>query len=690
MNYKLFLMFVLVFSTCILLYVERDAIATSELLERILLKIVGFRIDSTLSTDKDSYCPPEVVNVTVKIENKGGRNATGELVVKIINLDDGTVIHSQTWSNVESLVGEPPKYYNSYYTVQNTNKPGLYTVESNFTYQEGVSYSSKEIRIKVGVGDLRVYPREIRETIPSGKSKNVTLTLGLEHACKDTILFLNKSVGDAGDWVSFSENNIFLSSFGTQNITDVIITVNITPAGTYYGTIFANADDGKTQIPIDLIINVTAIDFSLNVSVPSERKKICQGEGVYADLNITKYQPKNATVNISVTYQVRNPSNLILDEDNETLEINDTPLLVKSPILFIPSNAELGYYTFLAILEYNSTFTQGYDIFEVISCITPPQPPIGVGPGAPALILPPVKPNYALSLNLSTDILTVMTGNRTSFIAYVKNIGTDKVGSVKISISGISLGWISIIPISSDITPGSVEEYLVMINVPDNAKTGVYELKVKAVDKVESEIQILTLIIGKNPKEIADLMLIELKIARSSSKEALLVKDCIDLTTVLTFFNDAELAYNKGMEEYEKGDYGKAINWFEYAIPIHKKIISRVDIVIETEIKTSNSSRFIIPPILDAKKQFDMAESYFYQKKYEKICDPIIKIRNFIMIGLIFWPGILIFLIIVIIILVVLYRRKKRRESEKIMERVRERLSETPSEVPKQGVKGYI
>jgi len=686
-NYKLFLIFVLVFSTCILLYTEQDVKAASELVERIILKILGFRIDLTLSTDKDSYCPPDVINVTVKIENKGGRNATGELNVRILD-PDGIVVHSQTWANMEILVDELPEYFNSYYTVQNTDKPGLYTVESNFTYQGGVSYSTKEIRIKIGIGELRVYPREIRDIMRPGESKNFILTLGLQNPCRDTIASLNKSIGDVGDWVSFLGDDVFLSVTEQPNTTIFTITVNNTPMGTYYGTIYVNADDDKTQIPINLIINVTTIDFSLNVSVPPERKRICQGEGVYADLNITKYQPRNNTVNISMNYQILNPSNLLMDEDNETLGINDTPLYVKSPILIVPSNTELGYYTFLAILEYNSTFTQGYDIFEVISCIQPPELPPGVGPGAPAMPLPPVTPKYALLLNLSTDILTVLTGNRTSFIAYVKNMGTDTVKSVKISISGISLGWVNIIPISSDINSESTEEYLVMINVPDNAKTGVYELKIKAVDKVESETQILTLIIGKNPKEIADLMLTELKIARSSSKGALLVKDCIDLTTVQTFFNDAELAYNKGVQEYEKGDYVKAINWFEYAIPIHKKIVSRVDIVIEAEIKASYSSKFVIPPMFNAKKQFDEAESYLYQKKYEKICDPIIEIRNFIMIGLIFWPSILIFLIIVIIILVVFYRRKKRRESEKIIERVRERLAEKPPEAPKVDIKG--
>jgi hypothetical protein len=62
------------------------------------------------------------------------------------------------------------------------------------------------------------------------------------------------------------------------------------------------------------------------------------------------------------------------------------------------------------------------------------------------------------------------------------------------------------------------------------------------------------------------------------------------------------------------------------------------------------------------------------EKDYERICDPIEKIRKFIMIGLVFWPAMMIVIISFVIVVVIVYRTKRRRERARILELVRKRL----------------
>ena len=673
MNYKLLFLLVLVFSL-FFFYLEKDVVAPAELVERIKVKIVIVEVDLTVRTDKelpDGYCPPEQVNITNKLDNVGDLNVTGDLTVKIFD-PDGTEVYTNTWTDIEILVGET-QYYNAYYTVQETDKASAYIVGSNFSYDGKFSYSERNFKVKIGIGTLIASPRRIEETIAPDKYKNKTLALWLVDACEDTTAILSKSTGDVGDWVTFSDDRVFLPATGDLNTSIATITVpSDTPEGTYYGTIFVDADGQR--IPINLIINVSLIDFFVNVTVPPERKEVCPGEGVYAGVNITKYYP-NETVNITIFYQILDSLGIVLDEENETLEINETPLLINTPILIVPASATPNFYTFLVTVKYNLSFVQDSDIFEVISCIPPPPPPTPPGPGPGPTPGPPAPPPVqAITLKLSTDLLTVFLGNRTSFIAYVENIGTGIVKSIKITVEGIPSDWINIFPLTSDINPGSVEEYLIIINVPKDAEIGFYDLEVQAVDGVESEIRTLKLIVGRNPKEIADLLLIELDRIRADANESLAIEECIDITVIKTIHHDAELAREKGLEEYKKENYARAINWFEHAIPVHKKVVYEVDITLEIEIETSNVSRIVIPPMFNAEEQFLLAGSYLDEKNYQEICDPIVKIRNFIMIGLIFWPAIIIFFVILFIFFIIFYRRSRRREREKTLERVRKRL----------------
>lgn len=279
-----------------------------------------------------------------------------------------------------------------------------------------------------------------------------------------------------------------------------------------------------------------------------------------------------------------------------------------------------------------------------------------------------------LQLSLSNEILTVKTTNKTSFIATVNNTGTEILEPVNVSIEGIITDWISVFPQAKNISPGNAEKYLVIIEIPRIADSGIYQLRVKATDSVESNTENLTLVIGRDLKEISDLLLKEIERIKIESGRALLIQKCLDTTIIKTYQDDANLSLNKGMEEYTKKNYESAINWFEYVVPIEKKIVSKTDSTINTELKTVNGSKFLIPPFYKSDEQFQLAENYLTEKNYEKICDSIIKIRKYIIIGFIFWPGMVIFFVILFIIFFVIYKKNREKERESTLMKIKERL----------------
>ena len=92
------------------------------------------------------------------------------------------------------------------------------------------------------------------------------------------------------------------------------------------------------------------------------------------------------------------------------------------------------------------------------------------------------------------------------------------------------------------------------------------------------------------------------------------------------------------------------------------------------EIQTANTSRYIIPTVFKPGNQFDLALQYLEEKNYKEICEPITGIRRLIMMGLIFWPGIIILIIVMVILAFIVYRKKRELTRISTLERVRKRL----------------
>ena len=662
---KFLLILTILFLVIIFFYYIREIVITAlmSLLQTTMsATIAGIpNVSLTLEVDKDIYCPGEIVNLTNTIENIGDRT-TGNLF-NVIRNPSSSIVNTTFWNDIILNMGQK-KVYNSYYTVPSDPTTGTYTAEGNFTYDGKVEYATDNFQIFSGIGTLLYTPPDkIEVTIESGSfNDDNQMEFWLVQSCENTFVIMNKSTGIPGDWVNFTNERVYTTTQPNSTIVNISVPLGVMNK-TYTGYIYFYPEGGS-QHSIDLIVHVTGLVFTMNViAVP---KTVCIGNTVSGIVNAEKNQ--EGPLDVNMTYRIVNITNVIA-ETNRSLHF-DNMTAQDIQTFDIPASLAEGIYTFTAILQYNQTQTQSSDTFQVIKCI----PTTSIPPSPAAAPAPLPIPTYGLSLRLSKNLLTVITGNKTSFIAFVNNTGTDTVESVKILTEGIPINWIETIPAMNDISPGQTKEYLVVITIPSNAEPGVYRLNVTATDSVESNKETLLLFIGRNPKEIADLLLSEIENVRIIANQSLLVEECIDISLIKSMYQDAEIARENGMKEYQSKNYVSAINWFEYAILNYQQVIYRVEIAVQLEISATKKSGFLTPPGTNIEDQLNQAQKYLNEKNYAKICEYLVNTRTLMMYGFIFWPLLIIIPIVLLIIFVIIYRRHREMERDKTLVEIKGRL----------------
>jgi len=618
--------------------------------------------------DRKEYCPGNTVNVTTELSNIGNVDIIGNLSTEIKNVRGVRKVFAGKL-NIELPVSHSENVTDyCFYTIQVGDPGGNWTVLSNFTFDSNSSVNNISFLVKHPDLVVNLTEPKIELTVSPLGHNHSAFKVWIEDFCDDTTVTFDTSSGAPGDWVSFEPEEVLITQ--EEPMKEVLLNVSVpfTLEGDYHGKIFLQSI--YDNVTLDLIVHVKGLAYQLNVTVPKSFKEVCLGDRVSAIVNVTK--TRVGLIDANLTYQIRDANGSVLKEDKENITMNVSFETVASLI----SPDKEGTYYFVAIFQHNQTVLEANDTFKVVKCV----PPERERKPSERLEAAPITPLYAMTLKLSTDVLSVVTGNKTSFLAYVSNIGSATLRNVKISIEGIPSSWISIFPPSSNIISGSTQQFLVVINVPLNAKTGVYTLKVQAVDEAKSNVEEITLIVAKNWKEAALLLLQELERLQREAERALSVKECMDVSTVETYHKDADFAFERGKKEYEEENYVEAISWFEYAIPLEKKVMNGIDVMIEVELTTTNQSSFIIPPFFEEEKYFQLASNYLEEKKYEEICEPIEKIRMFIIAGLTFWPGIFLIIILLIVVYLAYRRKKKLEEREKTLERLRERLLEEKAE----------
>jgi hypothetical protein len=625
--------------------------------------MLASNVYTSVSTDKLSYCKPETVYVTNSIENRGNVGATGNLTTRILN-PDGVEIQNSSWQNILVGGGEIKNFYLNH-TVTDSDTAGMHTIRSNFTYDSKFRYAETQFRIKKGIGTLISSPSRIEKTMMPGDTVIEKVYFWLLYPCYGAYVYLNKTSGLPGDWITFSLNPLYISP-ELWNATEVNITVDLprnVTSGDYSGYIFANANGQQIATPVIIHVQTSGV-FDVSVVVPSSKKEVCQGSDVYATVTITKFLP-SGLVDINMTYQITDYNNTIVDQKNETIAINTT--VQRIPILYVPSSASPGYYTFTAILEYKELLVYASDIFLVKECpVVQPPPPSGEV-RVPAKVEAPI-----LLLNVSTHRLTTVVGNKTGFVASVKNIGGKNISSVELTVEGIPTQWITITPIKTTIAPNATVDYIALITIPKDADEGIYPLKVKATNEVESNEEVIVLIIGKDIKSAADLLLKELEKIRAKAKETLLL-DCLDIGDNIKLFEDAEKIKESGVVEYNNKNYQKSIDLFDYAISLYEKIVNKANVLMK--IKSEEIGAFMFPPYTEEiKHSIKILKMYAEEKNYRDFCVYVYKIQQ-----LSFYSKIVLVLVILAIIasvalLIMTYRKKKEWERVETIEKIKERL----------------
>ncbi|MEM7825630.1 MAG: hypothetical protein QW412_02095 [Candidatus Aenigmatarchaeota archaeon] len=616
--------------------------------------------------DKDSYCEPELVNITTTIENKGNLEVSGNLTTRVLNPNNQEV-RNEKWQ--VSIGGAEKKYFITNYSVKASDPPGIYTIKSNFTYNNEFKHSETSFRIKKGIGSLVVSPLEIEKTVKPGYSFNETIYLWLLYPCYGTNASINKSSGLPGDWFNLSKENVYLPGSGeNQNLT-LSVRIPNDVNGSYVGYVYVKAENQTKTINVTIHVNASAI-IEVKVEVP--KKEVCQGEDVYARVNITKIFPVEE-VEVNLTYRIIAPGNVIVRESKETLSLLNNALRLPS----FKTSGLLNYYTFSAVLEYKEVRVSSSDVFFVFSCAPPSYPP-GAAPGIREAIPEIVK---RLELNVSDKRVVVISGNQSGFIASVKNFGNQKE-TVKIFIEGIPSEWIKIIPEEISLPPNEVYDFLVFIKAPKEIEEKVFYLSVMASNSVKSNEEIVTLIVAKDWKKAADILLEELERIKKMADQINYL-DCISLTEALDAYKKAEHMKNFGLQEYSNQNYERAARIIDYSISLYEKAINLLEAYISFEVEEIGSYKLTFYssfPIFsqEINSNVKFLKECFEKKNYENFCPVYNRTKQLITYSRIFtfliFPLILIILIIVIFLITRKEKRKKERRLEEIFEKVKRRI----------------
>jgi len=649
----------------------------SQSTDKILVEVIPSLVFIETDVYRTVYCIGENIDIINTLYNYNYSSIYGNMSVELFNHEVQTTVYYESLN--DTIGPRQTKIYTFNYTLDQLDPLGWYTATGNFSFNNGQNFTSDNAEFEVwsGIGSLIAAPPRIEKTIMGGNYSSQNISMWLDRACNSTTAILNATPGAPGSWVSFSPGQVFLPSTELNTSTANISVPANTPEGNYTGNVFVYADGQRVIIPLMVRVSYDNI-FDLSVSIPSTKKEVCPGDEVYAVVNITKIKPPGV-VDINMTYQLLNSSGAVLDEKKETVAINNT--LERIPTLHAPNSAPLGYYTFVAILNYNLSFVQSSDMTRVVSCELPPIQPTGPT-GAPGLIILP-QPN--LTLNVSAERLWVLTGNKTSFIASVKNIGLVTIKSVRLLIEGIPIEWFNIIPGRADIPSDKMQEYLVLIDVPRDAKPGIYSLNITAIDDAKSNTKRITLFVGKDYKQIAELMLEELTNLRRKTSEIEKLNRCLDISEALKIADEAEKLIEKGLAEYEKKDFEKTVYWFDYAISSFEKIPGRIDVIIEAKIESLKRMNALVQLLYgnEINRQLTSARIYMYSRNYGVFCEPIVIIERLqlngkvIMLGLL---GLIIVASVVTGIVVRMYKKKKELEKGILLRRVRERIDKIGSE----------
>jgi hypothetical protein len=636
---------------------------------QVSLRIATRELDLEVSMNEYSFCPEDHANITNRIENIGGPDLTGNLTTYVFNPSGGQFF-SDSWENID-LDFEQIKYFNSYLNFTLGDQRGRYEVESHFYYLDNIANATTAFRFKSGTGVLSLSPPYIEKTIKRGDSGTEVVTMWLRDACENTTVDVTINPSQISNLTNVSESNIFLSPI-LMNSTLINFTIPYdTPLGDYLGSITFTSNSQSINVPITIHVIERDIEISITIEAPEE--KVCRGDSAQAEVNITKNEPPGEIL-MNTTYNVLDPNTVVISNQTDQVLINKSVLT--HPRFTIPESSEIGFYTFIVSAQIYEATEQVSDIFEVIDCEEPePQGGGGGGyPSAPASAAPP--PKYSMDISLSTNVISSIAGSSESIFVIVNNTGNIKLNSVKLAIEGVPPNWIRVSPFEVDIPVSRTQEYLVLFSVPENAASGIYDIKIKAVGKIESDTKTLKLVIGKNPEEVSSLLLEHMENLRTNANMLVELESCLELSRVKILYLEGEKSREKGLSNYRSKNFEKSIDWFKHSINTYIKVIDQTTLKIEIKIEELKNDKIGIFPIIGLNEQVRILEEYYLERNYSRLCEPIQEINRLRKLSVILWITVLLLFSVSALIGVILVKRRRSSQRKQIIKRVKKRLGE--------------
>ena len=615
-------------------------------------------IKISIYTDEDFYCQPALVNITNSLENVGNLLTTGNLSSQIFG-PNGILYNSTKWDDIILDVLDQKNYT---FSLNFTDNPiGVYTINSQFTYNSKVSSSSKTITIGKDYGKLQSYPTGIDVTLFPGESIPVDVYFWMLYACNSSELRIVKG-GEIYDWVFVENTTLFLQPDYTNKTKVTIFVPYDTPEGDYYGYLNAYLPDQYIQIPIHIRVQKSAI-FDVVVNVLQD--EVCLGDYVTANVTIVKVYPPT-TIDINITYRIISPNNTIVSEKREFVAIENE--IRKQESLIVNSNLE-GTYYFSVIVSYGNSVFEAYDFVLAKEC----KPPVSI----PSYI-PPTPPKIyekKITLLLSRHRLFLMPGNSTNIIAYVKNEWNGTMEDVKVKIRALPRGWIFVSPSSVDIQGFQTFEFNLLVSIPETAKEGTYYGTVIASDDVESNEEVLIISVYKDYERLAKAALRELENLRKEIDDILKLLPCIRLEEIYGMIEEADIGRNHGLKEFERGNYKEALKWFEIVISKYERILG--EIKVEVIAYVDSYKPFSLPPFSSKIEELKgEIKDDVRKNKFEKVCDKLGGINKLSSYSLLLLVGIFVGIVPLAYLLYLVYKRRKIRYAIKKLEEIRERLKE--------------
>jgi tetratricopeptide (TPR) repeat protein len=208
--------------------------------------------------------------------------------------------------------------------------------------------------------------------------------------------------------------------------------------------------------------------------------------------------------------------------------------------------------------------------------------------------------------------------------------------------------------------------------VPKDAEEKIYQLKVKAVDEIESNEETIAFIVGAELKSLANLVRLEMERLEAIANNTFLL-NCLDLGDNSILFHEAKRISELGISELELGNYRSAIDLFEYSSNIYEKIIKISDTLMY--LKLTQTNPFTFPPFTENAISNIKTLTYYAQiKNYKEFCSTLRNIWKYSLYSKIVAGALGLFSLLSVILLINAYRTRKKVEILGRLKRIRERL----------------